>query len=201
MPLCVARTLQSALETGQEGIIVQIDFVADFQRVLHQGIFLPLCCVGVKWFLAVCSDTVLIPSDTVCSVCSDNRSQYVQVDGCRNKLVNVVSGVSRGSVLVSKLFLLYTEKLFSVVGNKIHGYADDSTLVTVVPSISETITVTESLNNDLSRVIMWCDLWGMKLNASKTKTIMISKSRTIHPQSTTLTLDGRVLKESVLKEY
>ena len=43
---------------------------------------------------------------------------------------------------------------------------------------------------------MWCDLWGMKLNASKTKTMIVSRLRTIHPQSTTLTLDGTVLKES-----
>ena len=29
-----------------------------------------------------------------------NRSQQVMVDGCRSKLVNVVSGVPQGSVLV-----------------------------------------------------------------------------------------------------
>ena len=43
---------------------------------------------------------------------------------------------------------------------------------------------------------MWCDLWGMELKASKTKTMIVSRSRTIHPQSTPLTLDGTVLKES-----
>ena len=36
----------------------------------------------------------------------------------------------------------------------------------------------------------------MKLNASKTKTMIVSKSRTVHPQLTSLTLDGTVLKES-----
>ena len=34
------------------------------------------------------------------------------------------------------------------------------------------------------------------MNASKTKTMIISRSRTIHPQSTPLTLDVTVLKES-----
>ena len=63
-----------------------------------------------------------------------NRSQYVVVDGCRSILVNVVSGVSQGSVLGPLLFLLYTAELFSVVENKLYGYADDSTLVAVVPS-------------------------------------------------------------------
>ena len=36
----------------------------------------------------------------------------------------------------------------------------------------------------------------MKLNESKTKTMIISRSRTVTPQITPLTLDGTVLKES-----
>ena len=35
--LCVSDTLQSALESGQEARIVQIDFSAAFDRVNHQG--------------------------------------------------------------------------------------------------------------------------------------------------------------------
>ena len=29
----------------------------------------------------------------------------------------------------------------------------------------------------------YCDLWGMKLNASKTKTMIVSRSRTMHPHN------------------
>ena len=36
----------------------------------------------------------------------------------------------------------------------------------------------------------------MKLNASNTKTMIVSRSRTMHPQSPTLTIDGTALKES-----
>ena len=36
----------------------------------------------------------------------------------------------------------------------------------------------------------------MKLNASKTKTMIVSRSRTVYPQLTPLTLDRSVLKES-----
>ena len=75
------------------------------------------------------------------------------VDGCRSKLVYVVSGVLRGSVLGPLLFLLYTAKLFSVVENKLYGYADDSTLVAVVPSPGERLAVSESMNRDLNIVV------------------------------------------------
>ena len=45
--LCVSHTLQSALESGQEARIIQIDFSATFERVNHQGILYKLCSVGI----------------------------------------------------------------------------------------------------------------------------------------------------------
>ena len=56
------------------------------------------------------------------------------VDGWRSKLVNVVSGVPQGIVLGPLSFLLHTLELFSILENKLIGYADDSTLMVVVPS-------------------------------------------------------------------
>ena len=125
-----------------------------------------------------------------------NRSQYVVVDGCLSELVNVVSGVPWGSVLGPQLFLLYTAELFSIVENKLYGYANDSTLVSVVPYPGERVAVSESMNRDLNRASVWCNLWGMKLNARKTKSTIVSRSRTVHPQLTPLTLDGTGLGES-----
>ena len=45
--LCLFHTLQSALESGQEARIVQIDISAAFDRVNHQGILYRLCSVGI----------------------------------------------------------------------------------------------------------------------------------------------------------
>ena len=45
--LCVSHTLQSALESGQEARMVQIDFSAAFDRVKHLGILYKLCSVGI----------------------------------------------------------------------------------------------------------------------------------------------------------
>ena len=81
------------------------------------------------------------------------------------------------------LFLLYTWELFSILVNKLIVYADDSTLTAVVPSPGALVTVAESLNRVLVRVNAWCDLWGMKLNSSKTKTMIVSRSLTMYSQS------------------
>ena len=45
--LCVAHTLQSALESGQEARIVQIDFSAAFDRVNNLGMLYKLCSEGI----------------------------------------------------------------------------------------------------------------------------------------------------------
>ena len=45
--LCVSHSLPSALESGQEARIVQIDFSAAFDRVNHLSILYKLCSVGI----------------------------------------------------------------------------------------------------------------------------------------------------------
>ena len=179
--LCVSHTLQSALESGQEALIVQIDFSAAIDRVNHLGILYQLCSVGIAGFVL-----------SILTQFLSNRSQQIMVDGCQSKLVNVASGVPQGSVLGPLLFLLYTSELFSILENKLIGYADDSTVTAVVPSPGIRVAVAESLIRDLDRVSEWCDLWGMKLNKSMTKTMIVSRSRTMYPLSPPLTIGGTV---------
>ena len=85
---------------------------------------------------------------------------------------------------------------FFLLENKLICYGVNSTLMAVVPTPGVRVAVAEYLISDLGRVSERCDLWGMKLNASKTKTMIVSRSRTMHPQSPPLTIGGTVLKES-----
>ena len=80
------------------------------------------------------------------------------VDGCWSKLVNIVSGVLQGSVLGPLLFLLYTSELFSILENMLIGYADDFTVMAVVPSPGIRVTLAESLICDLGCVSERFDL-------------------------------------------
>ena len=101
------------------------------------------------------------------------------VDGCRSELVKVLSGVPQDSVLDPALFHLFTLQLFSFQENKLISYANESTLIDVVPSPGVKVTVAESLISDLGWVSELYDLW--ELNWIKTKTMIISRSHTMHP--------------------
>ena len=41
--------------------------------------------------------------------------------------------------------------------------------------------VAKSLNRDLSKISTWCNLWGMRLHPSKTRSMIVSRSRTVFP--------------------
>ena len=98
--LCVSDALQGALESGQEARIVEIDFSAAFDRVNHKGILYKFC-----------SESIIGSVLYILTQFLSNRLQHVMVDGCRSKLVNVVSAVPQGSVLSQLLFLLYTSDI------------------------------------------------------------------------------------------
>ena len=69
-------------------------------------------------------------------------------------------------------------------------------LMAVVLSPVVRVRVAESMIRDLGMVSEWCDLLGMELNACRTKTMIVSRSRKMHSQSPPLSIGGTVLKET-----
>ena len=105
------------------------------------------------------------------------RSQIVVVvvvDSSSSASIDVVSGVPQGCALGPLLLLVYTSERFSLGSKTLVGYADDTTLLGVVPRPSDRISVTDSINADLAVISDWRLRYGMKLNAGNTKTITVS---------------------------
>ena len=84
---------------------MQLDFSAEFDRVIHQAILYKLCPVGF-------GGSVL----PILSQFISNRSQYVWVDDCHGKLLNVMSGVPQSLVLLPLLLLLLHVGAFFYTG-------------------------------------------------------------------------------------
>ena len=85
---------------------------------------------------------------SILSNCLSNRTQRVCLDGASSRFHPVASGVPQGSVLGPILFILYTSDMFNVVVNRLISYADDTTLVYTINSVSEREVVAHSLSND-----------------------------------------------------
>ena len=106
-----------------------------------------------------------------------------------------MSGVPQGSVLGPILFVLYTSDLSHVVDSQVYCYADDTTLVAPVQRPSLSAAVGDVLNDDLAKVVDWCERWDMKLNPRKSKSLLVSRSRSELPPHPLLYADGDQIPE------
>ena len=123
-----------------------------------------------------------------------SHTQRVKVDGVFSSSIDVVSGVPQGSVLGPLLFLLYIADLPRLLQNELVGYADDSTLLCRVPHPRDRSSVAALLNDDLAVISDWCSRWGMLVNPSKTRGMLIFRSRTVEPLFPDLLIDGSVVE-------
>ena len=169
----MSYTLQSALESGQEAWIVQIYFSAAFDMVNYQGILYWRFCV-------VYIDTVSIKSVT---------AGYGGVNwlmSCQECCKVVFGHIILQPVHFGAFF--YSGKL----ADRLCIWPHFANFCAI---LKRWVTVPESLSRDPVKVSERCDLWGMKLNASKTKTMIVTRSNTMHPHHRR-TIGGTVLKES-----
>ena len=111
-----------------------------------------------------------------------DRVQRVVVDGHYSAWRNVISGVPQGSVLGPLLFILYTHDMWFGLENMLVAYADDGTLLAVVPSPDMRSVISDSLSRNWAKIIEWCRLWCMKMNPSKIQSKIIIRSRILQPQ-------------------
>ena len=105
------------------------------------------------------------------------------------------SGMHQGSGLGPLRFIRYTSKFFPIVGNHIVGHADDTTVYAVISIPSSLPQGMESLNQDWAASKTWYLKWHLRLNSNKTKSQVVSRSRTRASGCVHHTLGGEVLEE------
>ena len=175
---------QLELDRGGELALVQIDFSAAFERVNHGGLVCKLREAGVGGLILKVFQNLL-----------SSRTQRVNVDGVWfSSRIDVESGVPQVSVIGPLLFLLYIADLPRLVQNELVGYANDSTLLCRIPHPRDRSSVAASLNDDLAVISDWCSRWGMLVNPSKTRGMLISRSRTVEPLFPDFLIDGSVVE-------
>ena len=159
---------QMEFDRGGDLAFVQIDFSAAFDRVNHGSLVFKLREAGVGGMILKVFQDFL-----------SSRTPRVKIDGVCSSSIDVVSGVPQGSVLGPLLFLLYIADFPGLLQNVLVGYADDSTLLYRIPHLRDKSSVAASLNDDLAVISDWCSRWGMLVNPSKTRRMIIFRSHTL----------------------
>ena len=89
---------------------------------------------------------------------------------------------------------MYTTELFHTVGCRILGYVGDTTIYEAILRPPSHPHMLELLKQKLAAIDSWCLKWNMRFNP-KTKSMVVSLSRTYAPSYGDLTLGGAELEE------
>ena len=90
--------------------------------------------------------------------------------------------------------MLYIADLPRLLQNELVGYADDSTLICRIPHPRDRSSVAASLNDDLAVISDCCSRRGIVVSPSKTRGMLISRSRTVELLFPYLVIDGSVVE-------
>ena len=121
---------------------------------------------------------------------SDCR-QRVVIDDVAIEWIPIVSGVPQGSVCAPfSLSFIYTSEMFELVENRFYSYADDSTLLAVVPKPADRPAIAAYLSRDLAKIQEWCIHWCKILIPNKSETLVVTRSRILNNPLGDLVLYG-----------
>ena len=146
-------------DKGVNTDVIYLDYSKCFDTVCHSKLLYKLAKYGIEGSAYKWLESFLL-----------NRKQHVKINNCVSPAAAVESGVPQGTVLGPLLFLIYSADLSNtVMHSKLSMYADDTKLYKAINDENDCVL----LQNDLTLVSEWANLWQMKLNPEKTKVLSI----------------------------
>ena len=143
--------------------VVYLDFRKAFDSVAHSELLYKLWKFGITGNLWSWLSAYLT-----------NRVQYVSVGQSFSNKLPVISGVPQGSILGPVLFLIFINDLPTIFSFcKILLFADDAKCLMPISSQHDCVL----LQNDLNRLVEWCNTWNLFLNEEKCSIIHFTKNR------------------------
>lgn len=163
--LKVTEDIRQAMENSSVTVLVLIDFSNAFNAVDHDLFlaFLPRLNFSdstVNWFSSYLK----------------GRCQLIRNGHERSDWHRVDAGVPQGGILSPLLFSIFINLLSPNLKCNYHFYADDLQLYcsTSTENLSYAIN---RLNDDLNRLRIWSESYGIQVNPKKCQAIMVGSSR------------------------
>lgn len=164
--LKVTSDLREALDVGDLGVLVLLDFSKAFDSVVHNKLLQKLY---TSYYFSS-SAVELIKSFL------SNRLQQVNVNGVSSSFLPLLKGVPQGSVIGPLLFSLYINDICDIVHDvNLHLFADDVQLYLSRPLglIEDCI---DRINTDLAEIFNWSVDNQLLLNPSKSQCMVLYNS-------------------------
>jgi hypothetical protein len=163
------------LEKGDKVDTIYLDFKKAFDTVPHERLIQKLKCYGfnekiVQWNKDFLSD----------------RTHQVVVQGATSSPARVKSGIPQGSVMGPLLFVIYINDLPDKIKTNVKLFADDTKIYNSIGKPKDC----ESLQDDLSYLEEWSNLWLLKFHPDKCSVLKVGKNTTQHDYK----LEGTTLK-------
>ena len=183
----LASTITTAINQRAEARLVALDIKGAFDSVWWRGLLAHLWSIGLR-------DKVFQLFESYLS----NRFIRIVTPLESSDLYPVTAGVPQGAIWSPTLFNLYIRLLPTVVKHSlIVGYADDHTLLKIIPDKSDRVTAASQLNEDLEAISQFGKIWQITFAPSKTFSLLISLKRDLLPNPhPPLTMDGTIIPES-----
>ena len=150
--LTTMNDLFLAFDQSKQMDIAILDFSKAFDTVPHNKLLHKLNNYGITGSVHAWLSSFLT-----------NRTMRVVLEGEASEEVKVESGVPQGTVLGPILFLCHINDLPSSVSSQVRLFADDCLLYRTIESVQDHL----ALQQDLNKLEIWAQNWGMKFNAKK----------------------------------
>lgn len=150
--------LTRIIDEGSPADVIYLDLAKAFDTVPHQRLITKLQSYGIV------GDVIGWITDFL-----TNRKQQVCIGNVTSSWKPVTSGIPQGSVLGPVLFICYVNDMPLNIHSNIKIFADDTKLFSKIDSKSDS----ENLQQDLTNLEAWTNIWQLRFNATKCKVMHI----------------------------
>lgn len=166
----VSKNIEKQIRSRKSVGMLSLDLQSAFDTVWHDGLLYKMKNLQFPIFLVKIVKSFL-----------QDRKFSVNVEGTKSLLKSVVSGVPQGAVMSPILFNIFINDFPTVKQVDLAQFADDSAYFTTSHLTS---TITNRLQKTANKVARYCKKWRIKLNGSKSESMLFTQKTAIRHQPT-----------------
>lgn len=184
----VAQDASMAFNAQESTFLVLLDIEKAFDKVWHKGLIHKIQL------------THNFPSHLTSLISSylSNRSFAIKILNTLSQPKPIKAGVPQGSVLSPTLFNLYIADIPKTPKTRIMMYADDTALYTSAYFAED---ARAALKSHLELLMPYLSKWKIKLNASKTELLTLTRKRTNNIMEPPLTIENTIITPQTTAKY